>query len=134
MIVHLLAVLTSAPLASSLTPQCKDPIVRKEWRTLSAEEKRSYLAAVDCILTTPSHTPPSNTSGVRSRYDDLLYTHIQQTFSVHYVGHFLPWHRYLVAAHEHNAAGRVRVRRGPAVLGLDAGRGRRRGVRQLPRV
>lgn len=35
-----------------------------------------------------------------SRYDDLVYTHIQQTFSIHYTGHFLPWHRYMVAVYE----------------------------------
>lgn len=98
----LLAVLTFTSLASTLgTPPCKDPIVRKEWRTLSPSEKTSYLDAVECITTKPSLTPQFNTSGVRSRYDDLLYTHIQQTFSIHYVGHFLPWHRYFVAVYEH---------------------------------
>lgn len=109
MAIHLLlAVLTSASLASSLKPPCKDPIIRKEWRTLSPPEKQSYLAAVECITTAPplTTTPQSNNNngsggGVRSRYDDLLYTHIQQTFSIHYVGHFLPWHRYLVATYEH---------------------------------
>lgn len=90
----------SSLVSSSDTPTCKDPIVRKEWRTLSAPEKSSYLDAVECILARPPLTPQFNNSGVRSRYDDLLYTHIQQTFSIHYVGHFLPWHRYLVATYE----------------------------------
>lgn len=90
----------SSLVSSSDTPTCKDPIVRKEWRTLSAPEKSSYLDAVNCILARPPLTPQFNNSGVRSRYDDLLYTHIQQTFSIHYVGHFLPWHRYLVATYE----------------------------------
>lgn len=90
----------SSPVSSSNTPPCKDPIVRKEWRTLSPSDKISYLDAVDCILARPSLTPHFNNSGVRSRYDDLLYTHIQQTFSIHYAGHFLPWHRYLVATYE----------------------------------
>lgn len=98
----LLAVLTLASLISSSNIiTCKDPIVRKEWRNLSFSEKKSYLDAVDCITTKPSLTLPSNNTGVRSRYDDLLYTHIQQTFSIHYVGHFLPWHRYFVATYEH---------------------------------
>lgn len=101
MATRLLAVLTFTSLASSLKPLCNDPIMRREWRTLSPSEKQSYLDAVECITTKPSLTPPFNNSGVRSRYDDLLYTHIQQTFSIHYVGHFLPWHRYLVATYEH---------------------------------
>jgi tyrosinase len=37
---------------------------------------------------------------VISRYDDLVYTHIEQTFSMHYTGHFLAWHRYYVATYE----------------------------------
>lgn len=95
-----LAALTLAPLASPLKTPCEDPIVRKEWRTLGPPEKRSYLDAVECITARPPLTPPFDDSGVRSRYDDLLYTHIRQTFSIHYVGHFLPWHRFLVAAYE----------------------------------
>lgn len=35
-----------------------------------------------------------------SRYDDLVYTHIEQTFSMHYTGHFLAWHRYFTAVYE----------------------------------
>ncbi|KAK0624773.1 hypothetical protein B0T17DRAFT_607983 [Bombardia bombarda] len=90
--------LVSGPLTSAAV--CKTPIVRKEWRTLTTPEKSSYIAAVQCLLTTPSLTPPFPSSGVLSRYDDLLYTHIQQTFSIHYVGHFLAWHRFFVATHE----------------------------------
>lgn len=63
-------------------------------------EKTSYLKAVNCFLTKPALTPPFENSGVKSRYDDLVYTHISQTFSIHYVGHFLPWHRYFTAVYE----------------------------------
>ncbi|KAK4129026.1 Di-copper centre-containing protein [Parathielavia appendiculata] len=76
------------------------PIVRKEWRTLSEYEKSSYLRAVKCILNKPALTPAFNNTGVISRYDDLVYTHIQQTFDMHYTGHFLAWHRYYVATYE----------------------------------
>lgn len=69
-------------------------------RTLTNKEKSAYLTAVDCLLTKPSITRPFPDSGVLSRYDDLVYTHIQQTFSIHYTGHFLPWHRYMVAVYE----------------------------------
>ena len=48
----------------------------------------------------PALTPPFNNTGVLSRYDDLIYTHIQQTFSIHYTGHFLAWHRYYTATYE----------------------------------
>ncbi|KAK3395337.1 hypothetical protein B0T20DRAFT_509127 [Sordaria brevicollis] len=84
----------------------KKPIIRKEWRTLTSTEKSSYLSAVNCLLsakTAPALTPPlpdGSTSGVLSRYDDLSYTHVLQTMSVHFVGHFLPWHRLYVATYE----------------------------------
>ena len=69
-------------------------------RTLQSNEKAEYLNAVKCILSKPALTAPFENSGVKSRFDDLLYTHIQQTFSVHYVGHFLAWHRFFVATYE----------------------------------
>ena len=98
MTAHLVAFLAFASLAPSLAPQCK------EWRTLLPPGKMSHLNAVDCIATTTiPHAPSSNNSGVKSRNDDdLLCTHIQQTFSIHYVGDSLPWHRYYsVATYEH---------------------------------
>lgn len=30
----------------------------------------------------------------------MVATHIQQTFSIHFVGHFLPWHRYFTSVYE----------------------------------
>jgi tyrosinase len=69
-------------------------------RTLSTHEKSSYICAVKCLMRKPALTPAFNNTGVISRYDDLVYTHIQQTFSIHYTGHFLAWHRYYVAVYE----------------------------------
>ncbi|GAB1310749.1 Tyrosinase copper-binding domain-containing protein [Madurella fahalii] len=80
-------------------PNCQ-PLVRKEWRTLTTAEKTAYLNAVQCILSKPARTLHFNNTGVLSRYDDLVYTHIQQTFSMHYTGHFLAWHRYFTATYE----------------------------------
>ncbi|KAF2492345.1 Di-copper centre-containing protein [Lophium mytilinum] len=79
---------------------CKKPIVRKEWRTLSKVEKARYLEAVQCFLVKPAITPKSDAPGVVSRYDDIVATHVLQTFSIHYVGHFLPWHRWFTGVYE----------------------------------
>ncbi|KAF9457315.1 hypothetical protein BDZ94DRAFT_1314333 [Collybia nuda] len=79
---------------------CTNPIVRKEWRNLSNPEKSAYLNAVKCLQSKPAITPTSVAPGVVSRFEDLIVTHIQQTFSIHFVGHFLPWHRYMVAVYE----------------------------------
>lgn len=90
-----------ASIAMPLNHQCIELITRREWRDLRAEEKLSYLDALQCILSASPLTTPFSNTGVLSRYDDLVYTHIQQTLSIHYVGHFLPWHRYMTAVYEH---------------------------------
>ncbi|KAH6650363.1 hypothetical protein F5144DRAFT_555984 [Chaetomium tenue] len=97
----LAAVLCAGDLVSARPHQQQQgPLVRKEWRTLTKHEKSSYICAVKCLLRKPALTPPFPNSGVLSRYDDLIYTHIQQTFNIHYTGHFLAWHRYYVAIYE----------------------------------
>ncbi|KAK4683049.1 hypothetical protein QC764_121700 [Podospora pseudoanserina] len=97
-----LMICASAALAAC-TPTPPTPIVRKEWRTLTTSEKAEYINAVKCILAKPALTPessPPTGHGVISRYDNLVYTHIQQTMQVHYVGHFLAWHRLFTATYE----------------------------------
>ncbi|KAK6503861.1 hypothetical protein TWF481_008864 [Arthrobotrys musiformis] len=73
---------------------CKKIYVRKEWRDMSMVDRFNFLLAMNCILSKPGVTPRSIWSGAKTRYDDLVATHINQTFEVHYVGHFLPFHRY----------------------------------------
>ncbi|KAK2805503.1 hypothetical protein FQN51_000329 [Onygenales sp. PD_10] len=79
---------------------CENPIIRKEWRTLKNGEKKAYLDAVQCFLELPGLTPKEEAPGAISRFDDLVATHIKQTFEIHYVGHFLPWHRFFTAVYE----------------------------------
>lgn len=38
-----------------------------------------------CFLSKPGITPKADAPGAVSRYDDLVATHINQTFSIHYV-------------------------------------------------
>ncbi|KAK4186436.1 hypothetical protein QBC35DRAFT_524284 [Podospora australis] len=94
-----LAVASPTP-GSSHARSSSSLLVRKEWRTLTTTEKAGYISAVKCILAKPALTPPFPDSGVLSRYDDLVYTHIQQTMNIHYVGHFLAWHRFFTATYE----------------------------------
>lgn len=44
----------------------------------------AYTDAVLCFQKLPAKTPRSLVPGVRSRYDDFLATHINQTLSIHY--------------------------------------------------
>lgn len=50
---------------------------------LSKPERKNYIDAVKCIHNKPALTPASIAAGARSRYDDFIVTHVQQTFWVH---------------------------------------------------
>ncbi|PPQ86638.1 hypothetical protein CVT25_006822 [Psilocybe cyanescens] len=96
----LLSTLLASVVATPAKSGCRNPIVRKEWRTLGRGQQKQYLDAVQCILKKPAITPKSVSPGAVGRFDDFVTTHILQTFSIHYVGHFLPWHRYFTAIYE----------------------------------
>ncbi|KAK8852237.1 Di-copper centre-containing protein [Apiospora arundinis] len=70
--------------------------VRREYSTLSNEEKLDYTRAVQCLMAKPAITPVDKVPGVRSRYDDIVATHINQTRTIHRSGSFLAWHRHYV--------------------------------------
>lgn len=80
---------------------CKNPIKRKEWRQLTNREKSAYIQAVKCLQQKPTiYGVGTAIPGAVSRFDDFHGVHISQTMSIHFVGHFLPWHRYFVATYE----------------------------------
>ncbi|KAI5807356.1 hypothetical protein DFH27DRAFT_315579 [Peziza echinospora] len=74
-------------------------VIRKEWRNLSNVDKKSYTDAVKCLATKPSKAN-ATFSGAVTRFDDFVAIHSSQTDSIHWVGHFLPWHRYLIHLYE----------------------------------
>ena len=87
---------------------------------LSPKERIAYTNAVLCFQAKPPITDPAFAPGARSRFDDFIVTHMNQTFSIHatvrpsariYIqsnlwltnfgqGNFLSWHRYFVHAYE----------------------------------
>ncbi|KAL4880306.1 hypothetical protein BJY04DRAFT_219301 [Aspergillus karnatakaensis] len=70
----------------------------REPSALTNREKAEYILAEQCLLQHPVIT--DTVEGARTVWDELHQTHIWQGNYIHYVGHFLPWHRYLVRAHE----------------------------------
>ncbi|GKT62250.1 tyrosinase central domain-containing protein [Colletotrichum tofieldiae] len=57
--------------------------VRKEWRTLPAEERKSYIAAIQCLQSSPTLLDPVKLPAAKSLYDDFVLTHLNQTGSIH---------------------------------------------------
>ncbi|KAI6711691.1 hypothetical protein PZA11_006351 [Diplocarpon coronariae] len=74
--------------------------IRREWGVLTAEERIAYTDAVLCFQNKTTLTPAELIPGARSRFDDFVGTHINQTNYIHYTGTFLAWHRYFTWAYE----------------------------------
>jgi hypothetical protein len=56
--------------------------VRKEWLSLSDDEKIAYINAVKCLMDKPSISGAA-IPGAKSRFDDFVGVHINQTLSIH---------------------------------------------------
>ena len=74
--------------------------IRREWTDLSVAEREEYIAAVKCLQSAPSKSSSKEIPGARSRFDDFVAVHIQQTDSIHNTANFLSWHRYFVFTYE----------------------------------
>ncbi|KAK3117612.1 hypothetical protein LTR53_000840 [Teratosphaeriaceae sp. CCFEE 6253] len=74
--------------------------IRKEWFDLKAAEKTAYINAVLCLQKLPAKSG-SFAPGARSRFDDFVAVHINQTLVIHETANFLSWHRYFTWAYEH---------------------------------
>ncbi|KAJ7713461.1 Di-copper centre-containing protein [Mycena olivaceomarginata] len=83
--------------------KCTQQSVRKEWRSLSQEDRGHWITAVKCLANSPnddvfvsSLNPPDiapyNASG--SLFDDIVYAHMNLNHRIHWNGLFLPWHRW----------------------------------------
>ncbi|EPS38932.1 hypothetical protein H072_7312 [Dactylellina haptotyla CBS 200.50] len=80
--------------------KCKRPLIRKDWRALSTYEKGSYIKAVQCMGNKAKAKSISGIPGLKTRYDDFQGIHSVQTPFIHWVGHFILWHRYYIATYE----------------------------------
>jgi hypothetical protein len=59
--------------ATSKNPsQCLDPVTRKEWRSLSTDEKQDYISAVQCLTTKQSKLSKGEGDTL---YNDFPYVH-----------------------------------------------------------
>ncbi|KAK2597212.1 hypothetical protein N8I77_013073 [Diaporthe amygdali] len=62
--------------------------------SLNDGEKLDYIDAVKCIQSASPLTPEAVAPGAKTRFDDFVAAHINQTLTIHFTGNFLSWHRY----------------------------------------
>lgn len=63
--------------------------VRKLWENLTSDERIAYTDALNCLMEKPAKTPSDVAAGAKTRYDDFIVTHINQTLSIHSTVSFL---------------------------------------------
>lgn len=68
--------------------------------TLTTIQRLDYIHAVQCLMSKPARTPSTAASGAKTRFDDFVATHINQTLTIHYTANFLAWHRYFMWLYE----------------------------------
>ncbi|KAI0120706.1 tyrosinase [Xylariales sp. AK1849] len=85
---------------ASSTCNSSNIVVRKPWGSLSETDRKGYTDAVLCLQSLPPKTPLSLVPGVRSRFDDFVAAHMNQTLTIHETGSFLSWHRWFVYNYE----------------------------------
>lgn len=74
--------------------------VRKEWRNMAKEERKSFTDAVQCLHHIPyqrmTDAQKADYPGVFTRYDEYVATHIEFTERIHMTADFLAWHRFYI--------------------------------------
>lgn len=78
--------------------------VRKEWRNMPQEERKSFTDAMSCLQHMPytrmTDAQKADYPGVFTRYDEFVATHINYTTQIHMTADFLAWHRFFIHAME----------------------------------
>ncbi|KAL5324833.1 hypothetical protein ACEPPN_005952 [Leptodophora sp. 'Broadleaf-Isolate-01'] len=82
------------------TCNLRDVVIRRDWDHLSPTDRTSYTNSVLCLMGKPSLLNQTLYPGAKTRYDDFVAVHINQTLSIHGTGNFLGWHRYFVYTYE----------------------------------
>ncbi|KAF6820087.1 hypothetical protein CPLU01_12861 [Colletotrichum plurivorum] len=106
--------------------QGKNILMRQEWRTLSGPDRKSFIKAVQCMMTKPVLSNPKRVPMAKSLYDDFVAVHYTSFKNTHLtvsrplpVAHyqtlpydsspetdvsikasFFTWHRYYLATFE----------------------------------
>jgi hypothetical protein len=69
--------------------------------SLPNQQRFDYTNAALYLKEHASNTPSTLAPVAKSRYDDWVATHMNQTEHIHYTGNFLVWHHYFTWIYEH---------------------------------
>jgi len=71
-------------------------VVRKEWTSMTRNERLAYISGIKCLQALPSRFPAGEIPAAINSFDDFTAVHIDQSFSIHISGTFLSWHREML--------------------------------------
>ncbi|KAM0723152.1 hypothetical protein Q7P37_001352 [Cladosporium fusiforme] len=78
--------------------------VRTEFRAMSNEQRKEFTDAITCLQNMPPQSLTADDAaefpGVKSRYDEYVATHIENTLKIHATADFLAWHRHYIWSFE----------------------------------
>ncbi|KND91261.1 Tyrosinase [Tolypocladium ophioglossoides CBS 100239] len=97
----------AAPASPTLVPHkgCTSPDFRREWRTLSKDEKVNYIDAVNCLARTPGVLKNNCTL-----HDDFSWVHNRVAHATHGKAAFFSWHRRFISVYERYLQGKCGYR------------------------
>lgn len=72
----------------------------QEYGSMTAAQRIAYTNAILCLQNKTANTLSALVPGAKTRYDDFVATHINQSMEVHFTGTFLAWHRYFSWTYE----------------------------------
>ncbi|KAH8883227.1 Di-copper centre-containing protein [Thozetella sp. PMI_491] len=81
-------------------PNVDAQVAKSKTGDISNSTKKEYISAMLCLMSKPSKLDQRKYPGAKSRYDDFVAVHINQTLSIHGTGNFLSWHRYYLWSFE----------------------------------
>ncbi|KAI0426752.1 hypothetical protein F5Y09DRAFT_333909 [Xylaria sp. FL1042] len=68
----------------------------KEWSALSTDERKEYVAAVECLMAKGSRYPTGEVPASNNYYSDFAAHHAELALNVHMSGSFLSFHREFI--------------------------------------
>ncbi|KAH9904384.1 hypothetical protein F4778DRAFT_780352 [Xylariomycetidae sp. FL2044] len=94
----LMAAAASAGPIASKRATCDSPVQRKNFTSMTNDEKTTWLEAEVCLTT---HEAVFGLfDAATTLWDEQQYLHLTMSNYIHGVGQFLPWHRYYMTLHE----------------------------------